>query len=404
MTHLEFTNARGETLVGRLDLPIDGEPRAFALFAHCFTCGKDLRSARIIARELARAGIATLRFDFAGLGASEGDFGATTFSHDVDDLVAAAEVLAERYRAPRLLIGHSLGGAAALKAAGRIDSIDAVATIGAPSSPAHVERLLEGARGEIAAEGEACVVVAGREFRVRKAFLDDLLEHDLEADVEALQRALLVLHAPFDDVVGVDNAAAIFRAAKHPKSYVSLDEADHLLSEPAAAAWAGAVIAQWAERYLGTEDPADWRDRVHANRVVVRTEEGLRTEAMVAGFGRIFDEPTSLGGTGTGPTPYDALSAALATCTSMTLRMYADRKGWPLDAVQVDVDHAKVHVDDCRDCPDAKGAKIDRFECSIRIEGDLDAAQRARLLEIADRCPVHRTLEGEVRIQTELVD
>ena len=397
--NVHFENAGGETLSARLELPVDGEPRAYALFAHCFACSKNSKAAHHITHALTQEGIAVLRFDFAGLGESEGDFANTTFSSNVGDLVAAAAFLEDVYEAPTLLVGHSLGGAAALQAASKLESVKAVATLGAPSSPQHLTKLLAGDLETIQREGEAEVVLGGRRFTIKREFLDNLQEARMEETVGGLRRALLVLHSPVDTLVGVENAADIFKAAKHPKSFVSLDDADHLLSEERDSRYAGATIAAWAGRYLETKKPS-WRDDVHDNRVVARTEKGLRTEGLANGFAFVADEPAAVGGTETGPTPYDYLAAALATCTSMTLRLYADRKGWPLEAATVTVKHSKVHAKDCEDCE--KGAKLDHFARELRLEGPLDQTQRERLLDIANRCPVHRTLESPVRVMTKL--
>lgn len=401
---LSFDNRRGERLSARLEMPVDGAPAAYALFAHCFTCSTDLKAVDEIVRALARAGIATLRFDFTGLGESQGDLARASLAHDVDDLLDAAALLEERYAAPRLLLGHSLGGAAVIQAAGSLPGVRAVATLGAPFDIGHVTRLLSTAdREAVGAQDEASVTMAGCAFRLRRSFFDGLEEHAVSQRVRELGRPLLVLHSPVDNVVGIDSARLLFEAAMHPKSFVSLHQADHLLSRPADARFAGQLIAGWAAPYLGRDETPAWQADVADNRTVVRTEGGLRTEVMTNGFGLVLDEPIKAGGTNTGPNPYDLLSAALAACTSMTLRLYADRKQWPLEAVMVEVDHRKVHVDDCEDCTD-KPKRLDLFERRIQVEGPLDDTQRARLLEIANRCPVHRTLTSEVRVESRLVD
>lgn len=395
---LTFSGARGDILTARFDLPGGGKPRAYALFAHCFTCSKDLKAARGISRTLASAGLGVLRFDFTGLGESEGDFADTNFSSNVDDLVAAAGYLAREHQPPTLLVGHSLGGAAVLMAAARLTEVKAVATIGAPAEPSHVVHLLQDSLEEIEAAGEACVLLAGREFTVKKQFLDDLEQTRMQRVIVSLRRPLLILHSPIDDTVGVANARDIFSTARHPKSFVSLDNADHLLSRPEDAEFAGSVIAGWVGRYLppsaGGSRKGDGRD----DRVVARTADTLCTEVRAGGFDLVADEPVEIGGLGSGPTPYDYLATALSACTSMTLRLYADRKGWPLEAVEVEVSHSKIHLKECRDRP----VRRDRFERTVTLKGDLDDGQRNRLLMIADRCPVHHTLVGAADIETRL--
>ncbi len=399
---LTFENDLGERLAARLDLPVDGEPIAYALFAHCFTCTKNLKAVGNISGALGRQGIAVLRFDFTGLGESEGDFADTNFSSNIDDLVAAAVFLEENYEAPAILVGHSLGGAAVLQAACRLESVQAVATIGAPYDPEHVTHLFQEALDEIAQAGTARVDIGGRPFTVKKQFIEDLAAQQVEDNLARLRRALLIFHSPVDGTVGIENAAMIFKAAKHPKSFVSLDRADHLLADPADSAYVGTVLAAWARKYIGTPqedrkhlDPAD-------NQVVARLDgAGFRTEMLANGFPLVADEPAAVGGTNTGPTPYDYLVAGLGACTAMTLRMYADHKKWPLETVEVRLNHDKVHAEDCGQC-ETKAGKIDVIQRELLLTGALDAAQRQRLLEIANRCPVHRTLEGEVKVRTSL--
>jgi putative redox protein len=401
---LEFTGHGGDTLAARFDLP-DGKVKAVALFAHCFTCSKDIAAARRIAARLAGLGIAVLRFDFTGLGHSQGEFANTHFSSNTADLVAAARHLEGLGQAPALLVGHSLGGAAVLAAAAQIPSVKAVVTIGAPADPGHVIHNFGCKLDEIAAEGQAQVSLAGRDFTIRQDFIEDVSAAKLTPAIAGLRRALLVLHAPRDQTVGIENAGEIFGAAKHPKSFVTLDNADHLLSRGADAEYAADVIAAWSRRYLDL--PGD-PPRPGAPEGIVRV-----SEADPAGFLQdveagpkhhvLADEPAAYGGTGAGPTPYQFLSAGLGACTSMTVRMYARRKGWPLEHVSVDVSHGKAHAQDCTDCPD-KNAKIDVFHRTIRIDGPLDADQRASLLAIADRCPVHRTMEGVIKVETVLTE
>lgn len=404
---ITFTGALGDDLAARLETPA-GPIRAYALFAHCFTCSKDVFAAARIARGLADRGIAVLRFDFTGLGASGGDFANTNFSSNVDDLVAAAGWLRENREAPALMIGHSLGGAAVLAAAGRVAEATAVATIGAPADPGHVAHLLAKDRGAIEAAGEAEVEIGGRRFRITKQFLDDIAEARLDKAISNLRKALMVMHAPRDDVVGIDNATKIFVAAKHPKSFVSVDEADHLLSRHEDAAFVADMLAAWLARYVdgagrGAEAPAE--TEVEAGWVLVEeTGMGKFGNRVTSGRHTLqMDEPQSVGGRDAGMSPYDLLLAALGGCTSMTLRMYADRKQLPLERVGVRLRHQKIHAEDCADC-ETKAGKIDLIDREIAIAGALSNEQRQRLLEIADRCPVHHTLVSENKIVTKLRD
>jgi uncharacterized OsmC-like protein/alpha/beta superfamily hydrolase len=396
---IEFPGTGGDALAARLELPAE-RPRAYVLFAHCFTCGMNVFAARRIAERLTDLGFAVLRFDFTGLGASEGDFANTNFSSNVDDLVQAADYLRRAHRAPDILVGHSLGGAAALMAAGRIPEVRAVATIGAPADPGHVAHLFGAASAEIEAAGEAEIELAGRTFRIRKQFLDDLKGQRLEDAIRAMRKPLAVFHSPIDDIVGIDNAAAIFRAAKHPKSFISLDTADHLLTRRSDAEYAATVLAAWSERFL----PERERQDPVAEGVVVVRETGLgrfQNEIMAGSHRMLADEPASVGGDATGPTPYGFLLSSIGACTAMTVRMYADRKGWPLARVSVTLRHEKIHAADCAECETTEG-KIDRIERVIALEGALDDEQRQRLLEIADKCPVHRTRHAEVQVLTSL--
>ncbi len=394
-----FTGATGDILAARLERPV-GRIRATALFAHCFTCSKDILAAKRIAAALSEAGIAVLRFDFTGLGSSEGEFANTNFSSNVGDLLAAADFLRGEGLPPAILIGHSLGGAAVLAAADEIPECRAVATIGAPADPSHVQHLFSEKREEIESAGEAEVVLGGRPFRIQKQFLEDIAGQRLKARIGGLGRALLVMHAPLDQTVGVENAAEIFLAAKHPKSFISLDNADHLLTRRADADYAASVIAAWATPYLDPL-PAEDLPKGEPDEVIVRESgEGRFTQQIVNGPHRLSaDEPATLGGDNRGPTPYGLLLAGLGACTSMTLRLYAARKKWPLERVTVRLKHDKVHAQDCESCETTDG-RVDKIEREIMMEGPLDSEQQARLLEIADKCPVHKTLHSEVIIMT----
>jgi len=396
---LQFANAKGEKLAALIDLPL-GKPAAFALFAHCFTCGKDNLTAKRISERLAMCGIGVLRFDFTGLGMSEGEFAETHFSSNVDDLVCAADYLRKAYGVPAVLIGHSLGGAAALAAAHRIPDARAVVSIAAPSDPAHVTGLFKERVDAIRQQGEVEVQLAGRPFRIKREFLDDVAEQRINNRVANLRKALLVFHSPTDGVVGIENASHIFLAAKHPKSFVSLADADHFLSKKNDAVYVANVITAWAERYL--EQPIEHSgEQIEVGTVLVR-ETGnskLQQEIMSGPHRFLADEPVKAGGLDSGPGPYDLLLAGLGACTSMTLRLYAERKKVPLERVSVRLTHDKIHAEDCLSC-ETKEGMIDRIDRTITLEGALSADERKRLMEIADKCPVHRTLESEIEIRT----
>jgi len=399
----QFSGTDGQQLAATFDLP-DTLPVAYALFAHCFTCGMNVLAAKRIATALAAHGIAVLRFDFTGIGASEGEFANTTFSSNVADLVRAADHLRETKMAPAILIGHSLGGAAVLAAAEHIPEAKAVVTIAAPSDPAHVTHMFKDRIEDIRRDGDVEVRLAGRPFRIKREFLDDVAEQSLTARIARLRKALLILHSPTDNTVGIDNATHIFVAAKHPKSFVSLTGADHLLNQKRDAEYVAHVVAAWVERYLDpavANQPADAEPR----RVVVQeTRDGKLQQQITIGPHRMLaDEPASVGGADTGPNPYEFLLSGLGACTSMTMRMYADRKALPLDRVTVTLSHRKIHAKDCAECENKDGM-LDHIERVIAIEGDLDDAQRQRLMDIADKCPVHRTLTSEIHITTHAAD
>lgn len=399
-TRIFFKNAEGEKLAGYLELPFNQVPHNFAIFAHCFTCNKNFKAVKNICTSLTEKGFGVLRFDFTGLGESEGDFTDTNFSGNVEDLISAAEYLKENYRSPSLLIGHSLGGAAVLIATFKLPDVKAVATIGAPSTLSHVTHLLKEGLDEINREGAATINIGGRPFRIKKHFLQDLEDHKLQTKLNGINRALLILHSPQDKVVEVKNAEELYKAARHPKSFVSLDGADHLLTAKEDSLYAGTLIGSWAYRYLDhPEIPAP-----QSNHQVVAQlgEKGYTTYIRSGNHSFIADEPVSFGGNDYGPSPYDLLSAALASCTSMTLQMYARRKKWPLEKVETHVNHSKAHAKDCEDC-ESNAAKIDTFQRDITLTGKLDEKQKKRLLEIADKCPVHKTLHSDVEIINNLI-
>ena len=401
-----FPKSNGQELAARLDMPI-GNPQSYALFAHCFTCTKDIFAANRIAKGLTDHGIAVLRFDFTGLGASEGEFANTNFTSNVEDLVAAADHMRKTLNAPEIIIGHSLGGAAVLSAAKHIPESKAVITIGAPADPSHVVHNFEGSIKEIEDTGEAEVLLVGRPFRIQKQFINDVKEQNLKKDIETLKKALLVFHAPLDQTVGIENAADIYNAAKHPKSFISLDDADHLLTKRIDADYVADVIASWVDRYIGNSNakspnlPTAKKDTV----VVGETGDGKFTNVVVTGSGHIIsaDEPESVGGDNSGPTPYDFLLAALGACKSMTMRMYANHKGFKLDRAEVRLSHSKIHAEDCAECETKKG-KVDHIETEINITGDLTEEERQKIFEIAEKCPVHKTITGEIIIDTTLKD
>ncbi|MDA8563347.1 alpha/beta fold hydrolase [Mariniblastus sp.] len=404
----EFENLHGDTLVGALEVPTD-RVRGVALFAHCFSCGKNVLAASRVSRDLRHRGFTVLRFDFTGLGESEGDFADTNFSSNVDDLRAAIDAMRQQNMAPQILIGHSLGGAAVLYLADEIEEVKLVATIGAPSEAKHVVHLFdEPALQQIEQTGQAEVSLGGRPFTIKKQFLDDVTETSVLERLKASRKPLLICHSPIDKVVGIDNAQKIYKAAKHPKSFVSLDGADHLLSGKEDADFVASVVASWASRYVGSSEksstqPAAKPNADHHDGVTVTERNKVFTQDIIAGPHKLVaDEPQSAGGDDLGVTPYDLLLAALGACTSMTLRMYAKRKGLQVDHIQVKLQHNRIHASDCETCEDQSG-KVDQIRRLIRIDGDLTEAQRQRMLEIADMCPVHRTLHNQKQITSELM-
>jgi uncharacterized OsmC-like protein/alpha/beta superfamily hydrolase len=399
---VEF-ESNGIKLAGLLESSDSAAIRAYALFAHCFTCSKDIAAASRISRSLVGLGYAVLRFDFTGLGNSDGDFSNTNFSSNVEDLVAAADFLRNNYRAPQLLIGHSLGGAAVLKAAGSIDEVTAIATIGAPFNAEHVSKQLGNDLEKISSEGEAEVDLAGRTFRIKKQFVDDIRSQQND-HVAKLRRALLILHSPVDETVNIAEAEKIYLAALHPKSFISLDKADHLLSRAEDSEYVAACISAWASHYLpeatATKQSESALSKGHVK--IGEHNKKFARDVQTDSHFWIADEPIGVGGEDLGPDPYEHLLAGLGACTSMTLRMYANRKKLALDDIRVELSHKRDHVKDCEDC-EGSTRFVDVIERNIHLKGDLTSAQRKRLLEIADRCPVHLTLENDPQIVTKEV-
>ncbi|MBK8979148.1 MAG: OsmC family protein [Planctomycetes bacterium] len=401
---VEFPNAAGELLAGRLELPA-GPPRAFALFAHCFTCSKDVAAASRVSRALAARGFGVLRFDFTGLGSSDGDFANTSFSSNVTDLVAAARYLREHHGPARVLVGHSLGGAAVLAAARQLDDALAVVTIGAPSEPSHVRGLFADRTCDIRRAGRAEVEIAGRRFTIAAPFLDDLDEQQLLASLPRLGKAVLVMHSPIDEVVSIEHARRIYDALTHPKSFVTLDDADHLLTRRADGEYVAEVLAAWSTRYLPPTPAEPPGAALPDHEARVSEKPGFRYAQTVEAGRHVLtaDEPEHMHGTDTGPDPFGLLLGGLGACTSMTIRMYAERKGWPVEHVCVHLKHAKLKAEDCADCGERDGL-VDRIERIVTIHGPLDDEQRQRLLEIANKCPVHRLLENDPVIVTRRAD
>jgi uncharacterized OsmC-like protein/pimeloyl-ACP methyl ester carboxylesterase len=397
---VRFAGSGGDGLAGRFDRP-QSDPVAYALFVSCYTCSKEIPAATRITRGLVDNGIGVFRFDFTGLGASEGNFASTNFSSNVEDIVRAVAYLRDRDAAPKILVGHSLGGAAVLAAAARVPEAVAVATIGAPFDPAEVARLFADALPDLERAEEVSVEIGGRRFPISRQLLEDANAQNLTDAIRELHRALLVFHSPADELVPIENARRIFDTAKHPKNFVSLDAADHLLTRRTDAAYVAQVLATWASRYIDV--PAEPKPAVAEEGKVVVTDATRGELAQEIHAGRhvlVADERTGVGDD-LGPTPYDLLLASLGACTAMTLRLYAAHKGWPLAEVSVELRHDRVHADDSRDCPTTP-CRIDRIESIVTLGGPLSDEQRHRLLEIAERCPVHRTLMGGKRIVTRL--
>ncbi|HUF04469.1 MAG TPA: bifunctional alpha/beta hydrolase/OsmC family protein [Aridibacter sp.] len=398
---LSIENESGQKLAAVLELPVGRKPHNYSIFAHCFTCSKNFKAVRNISSALATKGFGVLSLDFTGLGESEGDFKDTNFSSSVGDLLSAAAYLKENHVAARLLVGHSLGGTTALMAADSLPEIAGIATIGSPSMPDHVKRLFSSEIENIRKAGYADVSIGGQSFRLKKQFIDDVESQDISKALSAGERAYLFLHSPQDQIVSIDNAAELYKAARHPKSFISLDGADHLLTDEEDACYTGSVIAAWAERYVSIPEPPALSTDSHTVAYLAKADK-FTTHVMADKHRFIADEPEGFGGDDLGPSPYQLISSGLAACTVMTLRLYADRKGWDLQEVFCHIRHEKVHLEDCVDCDNPK-ARIDKFTRELELIGDLDDGQKTRMMEIADKCPVHKTLEGIANIETRLL-
>ncbi|MEN2283160.1 alpha/beta fold hydrolase [Algoriphagus sp. SE2] len=397
---LTFKNRKGLDLAAHLYMPLDQNPRFYAVFAHCFTCSQNFSAVKRISTSLSQQGIAVLSFDFTGLGWSDGEFVDSTFSSNISDLLDASDFLEKEYEVPKMLVGHSLGGAAVLYSSFELASVEAVVTIGAPAFPGHVKNLFKDGISKIKEKGSAEVSIGGRPFRVSKQFLEDLEQKPLEKMLKNLKKSILIMHSPQDEIVGIQNAAEIYNAARHPKSFISLNGADHMVSKKSDSEYAGEVIASWSKRYVSLDKTDENLYDTEGNQVKVRLSgPGFTTEIKTPHHHMIADEPIEVGGDNLGPNPYDFLMASLGSCTAMTLKMYAERKQWKLNEVTVFLNHDKVHLKDSKN-PSEKESKVSRFTRLISLEGELDEEQRQRLLEISNRCPVHRTLEEDIVIQT----
>jgi putative redox protein len=396
---IKFYNKEGEELAGKLELPLDKKPHHFAIFAHCFTCSKDLKAVRNITLALSQKGFGVLRFDFTGLGQSDGQFENTNFTSNVNDIKAASDYLEEHYKAPELLIGHSLGGTAVLMAGSQMAHVKAIATIGAPCEPEHVLNMITEDLEEIEKKGEATVTLVGREFKIKSQFVEDLRKQGIQKLLGDMRKSTLIMHSPQDETVEVSNARNIYESLHHPKSFVSLDRADHLLSNSSDSIYVGDLVASWVQRYLPHQPENELKTD---EQVVARLDEGpFLTEILAGPHHLLADEPADVGGRNLGPSPYEYLSSGLGACTAMTIKMYADRKKWPLKEVKVHLNYDNDYLDDCDKC-ETEERKIGKFERIIEVSGDLDEGQRKRILQIANKCPVHKTLEQGVTVETTL--
>jgi putative redox protein len=394
-----FKNSKSEQIAAEIDFPLDQKPSAYAILAHCFTCSKNFNGVRNVSHGLTQNGIAVLRFDFTGLGESTGDFSDTNFTTNIEDLKAAYQFMEAEYEAPEILLGHSLGGAAVLYAAAELEKVKAIVTIGAPSTPDHVTHLIEDKIPEIKEKGYAKVNLAGREFEIEKHFLESLKRKTIEEVMKGNRgKALLVMHSPQDKVVEIANARRIYESAHHPKSFITLNKADHLLNKKSDAQYAGRIVAEWVKKYVEEQDKVAVRSKSHVA-AELDVEDNFTTYIKAGRHDLVADEPEKVGGDDYGPDPYALIASGLAACTAMTVKMYAQRKGWALTDVKVHIDHSKDHAQDYKEEHDSN-SKIDVFDRKIEFIGDLSDEQKRKLLQIANKCPVHKTLKNASTIET----
>ena len=401
-TKLEITNSKGYALNAYLDLPADQKPSHYALFAHCFTCASNSNAARNISHALTQHGFGVLRFDFTGLGNSEGEFSDSYFSANVQDLLDVNEYMSAKFQSPSLLVGHSLGGAAVFVAASKLENVKAVATIGTPAHIDHVKQHFSHQFEADHPDDPVKVDIGGRPFVINQEFVDDFSKTDLPKVVKGLKKPILIFHAPFDKIVSIDNAQQLYQAAMHPKSFVSLNDADHLLSKRMDSQYVGDVIGAWVGRYFPPQK--DKKLTTEGEQLVGHLnllEDNFTTFIQTDKHALVADEPTSVGGDDFGPSPYELLGASLAACTAMTLKLYAKRKKWDLEEVYVYITHSKKHIEDMEE---KETVFLDHISKKMKFIGNLSREQKQRLAEIASKCPVHRTLTSEVVFDSEVID
>ncbi|MBO3115669.1 alpha/beta fold hydrolase [Winogradskyella sp. DF17] len=402
-TKLKIENRKGITLNAHLELPANQKPNYYAIFAHCFTCSSSLNAVRHVSRALTQDGFAVVRFDFTGLGRSEGDFADSHFSANVEDVIDVHQFMTDNYKAPSLLVGHSLGGAAVLVAGSKLAAVKAIATVGAPATIGHVKHLFSHAIEDVKEKGKVKINIGGRPFEIDENFVSEFDKTDLQTIVKNLRKPLLIMHSPFDKIVGIENAQDLYLNAHHPKSFVTLDAADHLLTRETDSQYVGEVIGTWAKRYfpktentmLSTEG-----EQLVAHLNIV--EDNFTTFIQTKNHTFTADEPEEIGGNDFGPSPYEYLNAALAACTVMTLKLYAERKQWDLNEVFIYISHSRKHSDDLR-AEVEKPKYLDHISKKLKFVGNLDDSQKERLKEIASRCPVHKTIASEVIFETEII-